>query len=51
MYLSVPEIGPLMPPRTLVPGPESTPSVTLPWNTSVGFFVLMRIAPPMAFRP
>ena len=30
MYLSVFEIGPLMPPRTLMPGPESAPNVTLP---------------------
>ena len=51
MYLSVFEIGPLMPPRTLRPGPESAPTVTLPWKTSLGFFVLMIIAPPMALRP
>ena len=51
MYLTVCEIGPLMLPRTLMPGPDSPPSVTLPWNTSLGFFVLMMIAPPMALRP
>ena len=51
MYLSVFEIGPLMPPRTLMPGPESAPNVTLPWKTSLGLFVLMIIAPPMALRP
>ena len=51
MYLSVSEIGPLMLPRTLMPGPESAPNVTLPSNTSLGFFVLMIIAPPMALRP
>jgi hypothetical protein len=51
MYLSVCEIGPLMLPRTLMPGPESAPNVTLPWKTSLGFFVLMIIAPPMALRP
>jgi len=38
-------------PRTLMPGPESDPNVTLPWKTSLGFFVLMIIAPPMALRP
>ena len=51
MYLSVFEIGPLTPPRTLMPGPESDPTVTLPSKTSLGFLVLMMIAPPMALRP
>ncbi len=51
MYLSVLEIGPPTLPRTLMPGPESDPNVTLPSNTSLGFFVLMMIAPPMALRP
>ncbi len=53
MYLSVLSLrsGRSCSPRTLMPGPESAPTVTLPSNTSLGFFVLMIIAPPMALRP
>ena len=36
---------------SLTPGPDSAPSATWPSNASLGRFVLMMIAPPMAFRP